>query len=209
MIIKNYIVNIFRKIFWVHRQILMELNPKNSNFAVCSDVSWRYANSRDILDMLDSGEMGINRENYKYFNAISIDNNKMLIGELSSEVVAYVCVVFVRKIFLRRYFKMYPNEGFVLACYTRPDFRGRGIGVQALVELRNRLIRVNPSLHLFCHIDCSNKSSRRMFEKAGYVLAKTSIYRIHFLKWNFVFQKGKYEHRFIIDPKICQPEKYL
>jgi len=172
-----------------------------------NNVAWRFAKSEDIFTLLCDGNMNIDMNNHKYFNAISSGKNLMLIGELYDKIITYVCVVFDKKIFMRRYFKMLPNEGFILACYTKSDFRGRGIGVQALVELRRRLMQEDPSVHLFCHVDCSNTSSLRMFEKAGYLSTETKLYRVRLLKWDFVFQRGKYQQRFISDSTISQPEK--
>lgn len=210
MLLKYNIINFFKKIFWVHRQIILEINSSttiNLKNLSKNNVLWRFAQSEDILHLLNEGDMNINANNYRYFNAISSGKNLMLVGELHNKIIAYVCVVFDKKIFLKRYFTLQQNEGFVLASYTKADFRGRGIGVQALGELRRRLMIVNPSAHLFCHVDCSNKSSLRMFEKAGYVSTTTKLYRVRFMKWDFVFQNGKYKNRFVMDSKISQPEK--
>lgn len=208
----NFIYNKLQENIWLYRQILLEIDsfvPITIPNLPYFDIIWRLATVNDLKKMASDGDMHIDMNNINYYNAISSDGNLMLVGEVDSKIIAYVCIVLGKKIFCKRYFKLLPNEGFVLACFTRTDWRGKGIGVRALAELRNSLLADIPSLHLFSHVNCSNTSSLRMFHKAGYVPAQTNLYRIRFFKWDVVFQSGKYKNRFIRDPKICQPEKYL
>ncbi len=210
--IANYLIKFLHEYCWIHRQIILErVSQFEKNIPKAEDVliSWRTSKLDDIMRMASEGDMNINKENLPYYYAIISDGNRMMLGEINNEIVAYVCVVFGRKVFVNRYFELAPDEGFALAGFTKANWRGKGLGVCALEELRKCLMINKPSLHLFCHVNSSNQSSLRMLEKAGWVSANTNLYRIRLLKWDFVFQTGRYRRRFIRDLQISQPRKEL
>jgi RimJ/RimL family protein N-acetyltransferase len=195
---------------WLFKQTILELAPDArppASFSGMADVTWRTATLQDLQAMARSADYLIGECDLSYYHALISDGNLMMLAERNSEILAYSCIAFGKKVFSQRYFKLSPDEGFVLACFTKPGFRGKGLGVEALWALKRVAEQSRGALRLFAHVDTWNQSSLRMLRKAGFISAETQMYRIRLLRWDLVHQAGKYADRFISEKEIRQPAR--
>lgn len=196
------LLKIIYEILWVDKVEILEFDLVDNEYAQddtslnCAELNFRFATEDDIKRMAEAGVYNFSRSGIPYYTFISQNGNFMVLIEDRFQVVGYAACIFRTKKMGNLFFNMMSNEGFVLACFTCIQYRGKGYGPLCIKKILQYCLN-NKIQKLYIDISTSNQSSIRSALKAGAKYCCSGFYRLRFFKKDYVFPYGKLKSKFV------------
>jgi GNAT superfamily N-acetyltransferase len=185
----------------LQRTLIFTFDLKNRPLGVphasCAAVEFSVATPQILRGMMRDPDLGMAWDDGTWYGQFVSGQNRLLIATSGSQIVCYGGVVFGSRPFwnTESRFLLRDDEFFILACFTRPAYRGRGLYRSLLShmcdELRGQGYRTG-----YIDIAAWNKPSIRGALKAGAVRHDSQYLRIRLLGRNWIIPRGSMKDRF-------------
>lgn len=196
------LLKIIYEILWVDKVEILEFDiacihyMQDDLLLSCGELNFRLATEDDIKRMAEAGVYNFSISGIPYYTFISQNENFMVLIENRFQIVGYAACIFRSKKMGNLFFHMMPNEGFVLACFTCIEHRGKGYGPLCIKKILQYCLN-NKIQKLYIDISTSNQSSTKSALKAGAEYCCSGFYRLRFFKKDYVFPYGKLKSKFV------------
>ena len=188
---------IAREVFWIEKFLFFQYDV--ATIASREDTPFpfrfRIAAPDDIQAMAQTNRHNFFSAEVPYYLKISQGNNFMILMEDQAQRIAYSACLFSAKKFTNRVFQLKDDEAYMLASFTLPEYRRRGIRQRCVFEMC-KICHQRKTNKILAVIESSNIASIKSGEKVGAVRTDSGFYQLRIWKRDFIFPFGSLRSRF-------------
>jgi hypothetical protein len=187
------------KIFDFEKRVLWYFDlsqmPVHNFHPAVDSIHFSFATS-DILDELANCDgFAIESSYLDFYPQLVSRRNRLFVGRIEGAIVFSGGIMVGTRGLNKGYFRLEKDEFFIVACFTHPQYRGRGIYPRALSHICGML--ATEGYHVgYVDIVNRNRASMHGARKAGAIDTGSHYYQLRVLNRFYVIPRGPLSNRF-------------
>ncbi len=158
-------------------------------------VEFGFGDRETLEEVLADQDLGISEKWLPYYSALLCGKNRLFVGRHNGQIVFYGGVMCEHRSLPRGAFLLESDEFYIVACFTRAGYRGRGIYPAALRDICRRL-GAEGYRRGYVDVATYNAPSIRGIAKAGAKRSDSDYQQIHFFGYEMSVPQGPLRPRF-------------